>query len=94
MIKEFRPDKRILAERRRVLGRCVKNALETHGDDFAGFALVTWDMRGNAHTSYCAGTGPIGEGLVPSYSQDALNRHVAVALTQRTSTNRIDGGVD
>jgi hypothetical protein len=47
-VAEFRPDLSQLAERRRILGRAVRDALAAQGEEFAGFALVTWDARGDA----------------------------------------------
>lgn len=75
---------------RKILGRCVRSSLESNGDDLAGFSLVSWDMRGNANSSYFSDIGPVGESLVPSFTKDALNRHIAVVLVERTSSTRID----
>lgn len=93
-LKQIRPDKRFLAEKRRILARAVKSALANQGDDFAGFVLVTWDNRGNANSSYYADTGPIGESLLPTYTHDVLNRHVAVVTVQNSDSYRLPGGVD
>lgn len=76
---------------RRMLVACLRRNFVDFGDDLAGFALVTWDARGDAHSSYFADDGPVGESLVPVFTADALNRHIAVALAERTRDDRIDG---
>lgn len=76
---------------RRIFGQCLRAALEQHGDNLAGFAIVAWDMRGSVHSSYATDVGPIGESLMPAVAHDALNRHVAVAISQRSSSILIDG---
>lgn len=52
------------------------------GDDIAGFALVAWDRRGECRSALWTEEGPVGLALAPSYVGDALNRHVAVHLSQ------------
>lgn len=78
-------------EVRRILGKCLGNAFETHGKDLAGFAIVTWDMRGNCHSSYSADTGMVGESLIPILAHDALNRHLAVAIAGRARPEEVKG---
>lgn len=90
-IKEIRPDKEFLAKKRRIFGRAVRAALADHGEEFAGFSLVTWDNRGLSNSAYYADTGPVGESLVPVFSHDALNRHVAVVTAKSGASDRIDG---
>ena len=90
-VKEVRPDKEFLAKRRRIFGRSMRNALQSQGAEFAGFALVTWDNRGNATSAFYCDTGPIGESLMPTFVHDALNRHVAVVVSQTADTSRVEG---
>lgn len=61
--------------------RC-RQAIDQMGDDIAGFALVVWDERGDLRTAYNAENGPISFALVPTLVSDALNRHVAVKITE------------
>lgn len=91
MIKEFRPDKKSLVRRRRILGRAVRNALQDYGDEFAGFALVTWNNRGDAASAFYADTGPIGESLVATFVHDQLIKHASVLLAERNLTHRERG---
>ena len=72
---------------RKALARSVRSALRTHSNDVAGFALVTWDMRGSVESSFLCESGMVSPSLMPSYVKDALNRHVAV-LTAQTSTSK------
>lgn len=90
-ITEVRPDKVALAKRRRTFGRIVRHTLQAHGDDFAGFAIVTWNHRGDASSGYYAATGPIAEALVPSYVSDAINRHITIEMAQTLAVKPIDG---
>lgn len=87
---EFRPDKAALARRRRIMGRALRAALDTHGSELAGFALVSWDRRGGAHTTYLAQDGMVSESLMPTLVHDALNRHVAVVLAEREASRPLD----
>lgn len=78
---------------RRILGRCVRDALEGWDGDIGGFALITWDMRGEARTAVFDDLGPIGRSLVPAFVHDALNRHLAVAIMQENGgPGKITGG--
>jgi hypothetical protein len=67
---------------RRILGACIRSNLETHGEDLAGFAIVSWDMRGTSHSSYFTENGPFSRSMLPAYVADALNRHLAVVMVQ------------
>lgn len=78
-------------EVRRILGRSIKSAIEKHGGDIGGFALVTWDMRGNAQSAMLDDVGPIAMALVPTYVHDALNRHVAVTVALAHGPGLITG---
>lgn len=73
---------------RRILGRSVRAALD---GDVVGFALVTWDGRGDAHSSYCTESGPVGQRLMPAFVHDALQQHFSVSLAQEVGATRIDG---
>lgn len=75
---------------RRILIKCVREALRNQGDDFAGFGLVVWDMKGECNSSYLAEYGMVGESLMPSFTADALNRHLSVVLVERTHSQRIE----
>ena len=74
---------------RRILGQAVKRALDQHGDGLAGFALVSWDMLGDANSAYFTEFGMVGEGLMPTYVHDALNRHLAAVIVERSQTYRV-----
>jgi hypothetical protein len=76
---------------RRILGRCVKSAIDAHGGDIAGFALVSWDMRGNARSAILDNVGPVAMALVPTYVHDALNRHVAIELARSSAPEEVTG---
>ena len=71
------------------MGRSLRAALNC--DNIAGFALVTWDMRGQAHSTFSTDMGPIGRGLMPSYVKDQLMTHVAVMTAQESESEKIDG---
>jgi hypothetical protein len=88
---EVAPDKHRARKARLILGRVIRDAIDFHGTDFAGFALVTWDMRGGAHSGYFAEVGMVSESLMPTFAHDALNRHLAAVIAERASSNRIDG---
>ncbi len=89
-VVEFDPRSVWQKKLRRIFGQCIKSAV-ANATGFAGFALVTWDERGECRTSYYADTGPISAHLMPSYVADALNRHVAVDIAQRTASNLVTG---
>lgn len=76
---------------RRILGRSVGTALGDGVAQMVGFALVSWDERGQCTTSYYAASGPVGDNLMPSFVHDALQRHVTVRIAQETSTTQITG---
>lgn len=76
---------------RRIIGRVLKKHFADHGSEIAGFALVSWDMRGEATSGYFTEVGPVGESLMPSFVKDALQRHLAVVLVERTGSDRISG---
>lgn len=69
---------------RRILGSAIRSHIRQQGDDIAGFALVTWDMRGGACGAYLTDVGPVATTLLPTYVHDVLNRHVAVELAVGT----------
>lgn len=91
MIEEFRPDKKRIARLRRILGRAVRDALQDQKDDLAGFALVTWDNRGNGTSAFYADSGPIGESLVALYVHEQLVKHAAYLLVKNGSSHRETG---
>ena len=64
----------------KILRNCGKSAIKSHGDDLAGFALVTWDMRGTVHTTFLTEYGIVSRDIMPCLVKDALNRHVAMSL--------------
>jgi hypothetical protein len=91
-VREFRPDLSDLAQRRRILVAAVRDSFRSHGEDFAGFALVTWDARGNADSAFYADTGPVAESMVPLFAHDVLNRHVAVKAAAAQTVYPLTGG--
>lgn len=76
---------------RRIMGRTLRKALEDHGGDIAGFALVSWDMRGSVTSGYFTDVGPVSSSLMPSFVKDALDRHVTLVMVEETSSNKITG---
>jgi hypothetical protein len=66
----------------RLLQNVSKTFSEELGPDFAGFALVAWDMQGGARTIYTARRGMVARSLVPAFVADNLSRHIAVDLAQ------------
>ena len=46
-----------------ILEKCAA-AIETIGDEPAGFALVVWNKEGEMRTTYDASRGPIGPALL------------------------------
>lgn len=85
-VEEVDPSNERARQVRRILGAALKQAFEFFGDDLAGFALVTWDMRGGAHSGYLTEYGMVGESLMPAYVHDSLNRHLSVVLVERTES--------
>lgn len=75
---------------RRNLFRHCRTALDEHGDDLAGYALVTWTRDGALHSAMDARHGPIREALVPTLVGDALNRHVAVQIGKWRAEDEAD----
>jgi hypothetical protein len=65
-----------------LLRGAVEHFAEDLGVDFAGFALVAWNMQGQARSIYTARRGMVGRSLVPSFVADNLSRHIAVDLVQ------------
>lgn len=61
----------------------ARSAAADHGDDFAGFALVSWRRDGGMHTSIFTGYGPIADSLVPAQVHDALQRHLTIEIAER-----------
>lgn len=76
---------------RRSLGRALRACFRDHGDNLAGFAIVTWDMRGEVASALRSDVGPIGRSMVPMFAHDALNRHVAVLISEGPGSVPIDG---
>lgn len=68
--------------RRKLFGE-VRIAMAEMGEDFAGYAVVTWDREGNLRSAYDTSGGPIRAPLVPTLVADALNRHVAVMIARQ-----------
>lgn len=64
---------------RRDLGSSVRDVIRDQGDDLAGYVLVAWDMRGQATTSLCRDTGPIGRHMLPGYVHEALCRAITAS---------------
>lgn len=73
----------------RILLRAVLSNLEGQGDSLSGYALVTWDGRGEAQTSFQTAVGPIGRTMVATYVENALVQHVASAIAQEATIERI-----
>lgn len=90
-VTEIAPKKHRAARVRRIFGRCLRTHIERHGEDIAGFAIVSWDMLGHAHSSYSTEVGPVSPSLMPAYTHDALNRLYAVVLAEESTPDRIDG---
>lgn len=76
---------------RRIMGRSLKRSIDGMGDDLAGFAMVVWDMRGGATTTYLAHDGMVGRSLMPAYVHDALQRHVTCDVIEDCTADIISG---
>lgn len=81
MIREIDPKGERSAGKRRILGKCMRQALINVGD-MEGFAIVLWDGRGDVVTNYYTATGPVSRAMMPGYVKDALQRHVACEIMQ------------
>lgn len=68
----------------------VNACCDLHGDDIAGYALIVWDRRGGCRTALWTHEGPVSMALAPTYVGDALNRHVAVMLSQTETVETSD----
>lgn len=65
----------------------IENAVRDAGDNLAGYAVVLWDKDGY-NWSTLRGGGPVKSRLVPTFTSDALNQHVACDLA---ANDRRDG---
>ena len=74
---------------RSVLEKTIEIQLQGHSDEVAGFAVVTWDGRGACLSGFFTGAGPIDRCLMPSYVEQALNRHVAANIANETEAEII-----
>jgi hypothetical protein len=79
MIKEIDPKADRAANRRKILGKSLRQSLRNVGD-LEGFAICVWDARGDCCTNYFTATGPVSRSMMPGFVKDALNRHVAVEI--------------
>lgn len=91
-VVEIKPDKENTRSVRRIIGRSLHQHLVEHGDTLAGFALVTWDHRGECVTAFSSGGSPVGRSLVPGYVSDALNRHIAIVVASERTAVSVDPG--
>jgi len=64
---------------------------EELGADLGGFTIVAWNMRGAAYTVISADEGPVAMGFAPLFSEQALNRHVAIKIGEDRHTETIGG---
>jgi hypothetical protein len=55
----------------------VEEHIQSHGDNIASYAIVSWDRRGVASTSMGYDIGPIGSSFVPMFVQMALTTRLA-----------------
>jgi hypothetical protein len=90
-LRSIDPAGDILKKVRRIMGRAVRNQLAAHGDDLAGFCLVSWDRRGEPCSAYLTSEGPVSRGLLPTYTHDVLQRHLSVTLAHECETAPIKG---
>jgi hypothetical protein len=74
---------------REILAKSTEMAHEKLGADLAGFALVTWGMRGEVHTAYCADVGPVAPSFVPFFAMQCLQTHRAVVVSHETASERV-----
>lgn len=91
MILHISPQADRVEELKARLTAQIAAAIATHGPDFAGYALVTWDMRGGARTSYDTQAGPVSHTLMPVFAQDALSRHVTIELSRQLALDEAEG---
>lgn len=61
---------------RRELAASIKTHTAHHGDNLAGFSIVSWDQTGSCAASILPG-GLVSMGLAPTLCHDALNRYVS-----------------
>ncbi len=90
-VVEIKPKAERLERLRRIMHEAVDSALEGLGEQAASFAMVTWDMVGQLHTSFGPDVGPIGRPLIPVLCMDALSRHVTVAEAFPDKPNTLNG---
>lgn len=76
----FDPARKKRLETRVDLVRAVKEHLN---GQVAGYALISWDARGDVTTSLSTYNGPIARSMVPTFVHDVLIRHDAVVTSRR-----------
>ena len=64
-----------------------------HGENLAGYALISWDNRGAVIASYVTGDGPVAPDLLPGYAHTALTTEVAIVEAVHR-TRKIFNGQD
>lgn len=88
-IREIAPKRDRSLKARKTLGRAVADHIREWGDEFAGFAIVTWNNRGETQTSYLTASGPVSRNFMPILVKDALDRHVTIKMGEETQTEEI-----
>ena len=88
-LHEIRPDQDIQRKRRKMIVQAARSALRASDGKLGGFALVTWDNRGETGAWYCGGS--ISSRLVPTLVHDELNRAVAIHMVEDRQNGDVDG---
>lgn len=68
----------------RVMVRSLHQHMMGQGEHLAGFAIVSWDGRGEVQTSFQTSTGPIGRSMLGPFVGNALTQHVAASLAEES----------
>lgn len=88
-IREIAPKRDKAAKVAKMLRRAVASQILSQGEDIAGFALVTWDHRGDTDSSYLTSSGPVSRSFMPILVKDALDRHVTIRTAEEVQTEEI-----
>lgn len=71
------------------IAQALRIVREEHGHRLRGFALVAWDHRDAVVSAHSTDNGPISQGMLPVFVQDALNRHIAVSMSHTTEPEEL-----
>lgn len=74
----FRPDRERAKGVEVALYEACREAVETHGDRLAGFAIVALDVFDDAFCRIHLDGGRVGLAYLPEYAKDALSRQIVI----------------